>query len=163
VTANLWHACSRHTVDELLARSAPAARAAFDRLVALFERCGPIVVIAQKTRIVFMVRVRFAGCVVRRQHLLASLALPRRVEHPRWHSIEEVAPGWFVHRLEVRDGTELDDPELAALACESYRQMGEQRRLAGRHGRGRGDNRHSEHGRPASPGMDAAEKTGSAP
>jgi hypothetical protein len=119
-------------VDELFARTLPAIRAGFDRLVELVQRCGPVVVIAQKTRIVFMVRVRFGGCVVRRDHLVASIALPRRVDHSRWREIEEVVPGWFVHRFVVRDGRELDDPELAALVCESYRQMGEQRRLAGR-------------------------------
>jgi hypothetical protein len=143
VRANLWHACSRRTVDELFARSAPVLRAAFDRLVELFERCGPMVVIAQKSRIVFMVRVRFAGCVVRRDHLLASMALPAVVPHTRWHSIEEVAPGWFVHRFEVRDGSELDDPGLAELACESFHLMGEQQRLPAERRQAAGARRHN--------------------
>jgi hypothetical protein len=104
-------------------------RTSFDRLVDLYQRCGPIVVIAQKTRIVFMVRVRFGGCIVRRDRLQTSISLPRRVEHPRWTRIEELAPGWIAHHLEIRDPAALDDAELAALICESYRQIGEQRRL----------------------------------
>jgi hypothetical protein len=139
ISANIWHSCSRHTVDELFAKSSPAARAGFDRLVQLYERCGPIVVIAQKTRIVFMVRVRFGGCVVRRDHIVASIALARRVEHPRWRSVEQIVPNWIAHRLVVRDGSELDDPSLAELICESYHQMGEQGRLSGLASSGSGD------------------------
>jgi hypothetical protein len=129
VSANPWHSCSRHSVDEHFVRAAPSVRESFDRLVGLYERCGPLVVIAQKTRIVFMVRVRFGGCVARRDRLLTSVALSRRVEHARWTKVEELAPGWVAHHLEVRDPAELDDPELAALICESYHEVGQQRRL----------------------------------
>jgi len=129
VTANLWHSCSRHTVDEHFARADPRVREAFDRLVQLYEGCGPIVVIAQKTRIAFMVRVRFGGCTVRRDRLLTAISLARRVDHARWTSIEELAPGWIAHHLVVRHADELADPELAALICESYHDIGEQGRL----------------------------------
>ncbi len=132
VSANLWHSCSAHDVDEHFVRAQPAVRAAFDRLVELYERCGPIVVIAQKTRIVFMVRVRFGGCQVRRDRLLTNVALARRVEDPRWTKIEQLAPGWIVHRYEVREPRELDDPRLAGLICESYREIGQQGRLRAR-------------------------------
>lgn len=129
VSPNIWHSCSQHDVDEHFARAGPGVRAGFDRLVELYERCGPIVVIAQKTRIVFMVRVRFGGCQVRRDRILTNVVLTRRVEHPRWTKIEELAPGWIVHRYEVRDPGDLDDPRLADLICESYREIGEQGRL----------------------------------
>lgn len=126
VTANIWHSCSRHDVDELFAHSTPMVRAAFDHMVELYERCGPIVVIAQKTRIVFMVRVRFGGCQVRRDRLIAGIALTRRVDHPRWLRIEQYNDRWFAHRLEVRHPEDLDDPELQELICEGYRELGEQ-------------------------------------
>jgi hypothetical protein len=129
VSANLWHSCSRHDVDEHFARARPEVRAAFDRLVQLYERCGPLVVIAQKTRIVFMVRVRFGGCQVRRDRLLTNVALTRWVDDPRWTKVEELAPSWIVHRYEVRGPDDLDDPRLAELICESYRDLGEQGRL----------------------------------
>jgi hypothetical protein len=129
VTRNLWHSCSRHDLDELFARAEPFVRDLFDRWVALVERCGPIVVIAQKTRIVFMVRTRFAGAQVRRDRLIANIALPRRVEHPRWTRIEAYGPRWIAHRFDIRRHEDLDDPELAALACESRRELGEQASL----------------------------------
>jgi hypothetical protein len=134
VSANMWHSCSHHSVDEHFARAEPQVRAAFDRLVELYERCGPIVVIAQKTRIVFMVRARFGGCQVRRDRLVTNVSLPRRVAHPRFKRIEQLGR-WHLHHFEVRSPAELDDSELQALICESYHQMGEQGRL-GRAGPG---------------------------
>lgn len=129
VSANVWHSCSHHEVDEHFVRSAPQVRAAFDKLVELFERCGPIVVIAQKTRIVFMVRARFGGCHVKRDRISTNVSLPRRLEHPRWTKIEQLGR-WYLHHYDVRSPADLDDPELQALICESYHQMGAQGRLA---------------------------------
>jgi Domain of unknown function (DUF5655) len=132
VTANTWHSCTSYTLDEAFAHSTPDARAAFDRFVELIERCGPVAVIAQKTRIVVMARVRFAGGQVRRDHVLANVALTRRVDHPRWSKIEEIVPGWFAHRFVIRRPADLDDPELQALLCEGYRDHGEQGKLGRR-------------------------------
>ena len=78
-----------------------------------------------------MVRVRFGGCRVLRDRLIASVSLARRDEDARWLSIDEVAPGWFAHRLAIRAPDELDDPRLAELVCESYRDFGLQGRLHG--------------------------------
>jgi hypothetical protein len=126
VSPNMSHSCFRGNLDTLFARSEPQVRQAFARFVALIERCGPIVVIPQKSRITIMVRVRFAGCEVRRDRLIAGIALSRRVEHARWLRIEDYGPRWQVHRFELRRPEDLDDPELVALFCESYRDLGEQ-------------------------------------
>jgi hypothetical protein len=132
VSANLWHSCSRYTLDEAFARARPNVRACFDRFVELVERCGPVVVIAQKTRIALMVQVRFAGATVLRDRLRISFALGRRVEHPRLVKVETYGPRWIGHRLEVREPAELDDPAIAAWLCESYRDLGERASLRGR-------------------------------
>jgi hypothetical protein len=129
VTANIWHSCTRFTLDDAFRRSTPDARVAFDRFVQLMERCGPVTAIAQKTRIVIMARVRFAGGQVRRDHVLANIALTRRVDHPRWVKVEEIVPGWFAHRFVIRRPEDLEDPELQALMCESYRDHGAQGKL----------------------------------
>ena len=89
-------------------------------------------VIAQKTRIVFMVKVRYAGCTVRRDRIVANIALGQRVEGPPWSSVEEVVPGWFVHRLDARTPADLEHPSLPALICESRHLFGERGRLAPR-------------------------------
>ena len=74
--------CVTVPLDDLFARSTPAARAAFDACVALIDRCGPVEVIGQKTRIVIMARVRFAGATVLRDRVRLNIALTRRIEAP---------------------------------------------------------------------------------
>jgi hypothetical protein len=49
---------------------------------AVARGCGPVTIYAQKTRIVFQARVRFAGAVVRASYLDASVWLRRRTDHP---------------------------------------------------------------------------------
>ena len=129
VNPNIWHSCSTHSVDEHFVRAEPQVRAAFDRLVELYQRCGPIVVISQKTRIVFAVRTHIGACYVKRDRISTNVSMPRRLERRRWTRIEQLGP-WFLHHFDVRDPADLDDPELHALICESYHQMGEQGRLA---------------------------------
>jgi hypothetical protein len=135
VSRNLAHSCSRYTLDEAFARAQPKVRACFDRFVELMERCGPVEVIAQKTRITIMVQVRFAGANVLRDRLRIGFALGRRVDHPRLVKVEDYGPRWKVHRLDIRDPAELDDPAIAAWLCESYRDLGERGSLRGRSAR----------------------------
>jgi hypothetical protein len=127
----MWHSCSRYTLDEAFARSTPDARAAFERFVSLVEHCGPVTVIAQKTRIVVMARVRFAGATVLRDRVRLNFALTRRVKAPWITRIESYGPRWNAHRFEVCGPEDVDAiPELPALLCESYRDLGEQGSLA---------------------------------
>jgi hypothetical protein len=78
ITANRSHSCSSYTLEQAFARLTPAARRAFERFVELVERCGPVTVIPQKTRIVLHVRVRFAGAVVLSDRVRLNFALGRK-------------------------------------------------------------------------------------
>jgi len=130
VTANIWHSCSRHTLDEAFARSTAGARAAFERFVELVARCGPIEVIPQKTRIVIMGRVRFAGAVVLRDRVRRNIALTRRIDAPWVERIESYGPRWNAHRFIARSPADVDAiPELPALVCEGYLDLDMQQSL----------------------------------
>lgn len=130
VTANLWHSCVRLSVDEALARTTPAAREAFAAYVALIERCGPVVVIPQKTRIVVMSKTRFAGVsAIRKDSIRLTFAIGRRVDLPWIADHEAYNPRWIAHRFDVRSPADLDHPELPALLCESYRDNGNRESL----------------------------------
>lgn len=130
VTANIWHSCTRIALDEAFARSTVGARAAFDRFVALVERCGPVTVIAQKTRIVITARVRFAGAKVLRDRVRLNIALTRRVEAPWVTGIESYGPRWNAHRFEARSPADIDAIEdLPGLLCEGYHDLGLQESL----------------------------------
>jgi hypothetical protein len=129
VTANIWHSCTKRTLDEAFARSTPDARAAFDRFVEL-QRCGPVEVIAQKTRIVINARVRFAGAVVLRDRVRLNFALTRRLDLPSVIEIESYTPRWHAHRFEARSAADIDAiAELPDLLCEGYHDLGQQESL----------------------------------
>jgi hypothetical protein len=131
VTANIWHSCTTIELDDLFTKSAPAVREAFDRFVELVGRCGPITVIAQKTRIVIMGRVRFAGAVVRRDRLIANFALTRRIEDPRLR-VQVYGDRWIAHRFDVGSPADLEIPGLEGWLCEGYRDLGMQGSLGRR-------------------------------
>jgi hypothetical protein len=127
VTTNLWHSCTRITLDEAFARSTPEARAAFERFADLVAACGPIEVIAQRSRIVIMGRVRFAGATVLRDRVRLNIALTRQLEAPWVERIESYGPRWNAHRFVVRSPRDVDAiAELPALVCEGYRDLGMQ-------------------------------------
>jgi hypothetical protein len=74
-----------------------------------------------------MDRVRFAGATVLRDRVRLNFALSRRIDAPWVTRVESYGPRWIAHRFEVRGPEELDRlAGLAALLCESYRDLGQQ-------------------------------------
>jgi hypothetical protein len=122
------HSCVTVPLDELFARSTSAARATFDAYVAMIERCGPIEVIGQKTRIVIMARVRFAGATVLRDSVRLNIALTRQIQAPWVEKVETYLGGrWNAHRFRVWSPDGLAAiPGLPELVCEGYRDLGMQ-------------------------------------
>lgn len=119
VTRNVWHSCRRHEIEEHFWNKKPAVRDLFDAFRAEVEACGPVTVYAQKTRIVFQVRTRFAGCQARKSWLVCSLRLKRRVPSKRFFRIEEYTPRDYGHHFRLRSIDQLDD-ELRQLVREAY-------------------------------------------
>ncbi|MGH9855407.1 MAG: DUF5655 domain-containing protein [Blastocatellia bacterium] len=119
VTRNMWHSCSNYPLDYHFAGKDPALRELFDKYVEFVERCGPITVYAQKTRIVFQTRARFTGAVARKRWLECAVWLKRRVESLRFHRIESILDRDFVHYFHLTAESQLDD-ELAAFVREAY-------------------------------------------
>jgi hypothetical protein len=86
---------------------------------AVARRCGPATIYAQKTRIVFQTRVRFAAVMVRAGYLDTHLWLRRRADHPLLLRTEDFGRlGCAVHfRLERPE--DIDDA-LSSLMREAY-------------------------------------------
>lgn len=60
----------------------------------MVEECGPVTVYAQESRIVFMVRVRFASVIVRARSIRIGFWLPCRIKDSSFR--EEIhGPGAF--------------------------------------------------------------------
>src|SRR5687767_7744543 len=89
---------------------------------------------AGKTRIAFQVRMSFAQVTPRRRWLDGHVVLARRLEHPRFRSIQTFSPRNHLHTFRVNDLSEVDD-ELRGWLAEAYA-VGAQRHLpSGRAGR----------------------------
>jgi hypothetical protein len=79
-----------------------------------------VTIYAQKSRIVFQARVRFAGAVVRAGYLDAGLWLRRRVHHPLLRRTESFGPlGYGLHFRLTRPAD--IDGALRGLMREAYR------------------------------------------
>ncbi len=119
VTRNLWHSCGNYDLEAHFTGKDPVVRQIFDQLVERVQACGPVTMYAQKTRIVFMLRVRFAGVVTRKHFLFFSLWLKRPIEHPRLVLTETFGPGSYGHRFKLTSPAEID-AQLEQLICEAY-------------------------------------------
>lgn len=115
----MWHSCSNYPLEHHFAKATPAVRATFDRFLAVIEAHGPVEVIPQKTRIAIQAQVRFAGCVVRRRWLLASLWMTRPVQHPRLRRTEQFGPGSYGHQFRLDAPEDIDDA-IAAFVAEAF-------------------------------------------
>ena len=121
VTKNMWHSCGSWSLEHHFVDSPPVIRAIFDRFQELVEACGPVTMIPQGTRIAFMVRVRFGGCVVRKKWVNISLWMMQRLEDdPRLAEVADFNRGTFGHRFRISDPEQLDD-EFAGWVREAYR------------------------------------------
>jgi hypothetical protein len=116
---NLWHSCGNYRLADHFKNRSRMVRQLFNQWRALARACGPVTVYAQKTRIVFQARVRFAGAVVHNDWLDATLWLKRRVAHRCLSRVESFGPlGYGIH-LRLTTLTDVDT-DLELLMREAY-------------------------------------------
>jgi hypothetical protein len=131
VNRNNWHSCGEATLGDWKARMGPRAARLYERFVQLITACGEFHVAPAKTRIAFLGRVRFAGITsLSEQAMTCSFSLPYPVDSHRFAKVEEVVPGWWVHRMRITEPDQLD-AQVQTWVRESYRLMGMQERLSG--------------------------------
>lgn len=129
VTKNLWHSCGIATLRQWKARMGPQARALYNRFEKMIAGCGAYHVAPAKTRIAFLARVRFANIYsLSEKGMTCTFAMPSPLRSSRFAKVEEVVPGWWVHRLRITSLAQLDN-EMQSWLKDSYRLMGMQERL----------------------------------
>lgn len=133
VTRNLWHSCGRFPLEALFSGSAPEVLAAARKYVALLESLGDVQVLPQKTRLVAVARVRFAGLYPRKDHFMAAFSLHRWLADPRIVKTVDYGPRWRGHYVRIQSAADLDD-QLRAWLQESHDVVGMQSDLTERRG-----------------------------
>ena len=131
VSRNLWHSCGTFSLEDLFAKAKPEALQLARKYVALLYSLGDVQVIPQKTRLVCVARVRFAGLEPRKDGFLANFALQRWVDSPRIVKTADYGPRWRAHYVLVQAENDLDN-ELKAWLEESHDIVGMQSDLRGR-------------------------------
>ena len=126
VTRNLWHSCVRTSLEELFARAEPRVLEAARAYVEVLGTLGDVQVLAQKTRLVCVARVRFAGLQPGTRSFLAAFALRRWLDSPRIVRRADYGPRWRGHFVRIASADEVDD-ELGAWLQESHNTVGLQR------------------------------------
>lgn len=119
VNRNQWHSCERYELPDVFAGKSPRVRKLFDRFRAMVERCGPAKQLVYRDKIGYMVRVRFAGAVPKKNWLIVGFWLSRRIESPRFFKVETISPNVHAHALRITDTDQLDR-EVAGWIKEAY-------------------------------------------
>jgi hypothetical protein len=125
---NQTHACGHYTVEEHLKGKSPRVVSLYKRFAELVEKCGGVILAPSKSRIGFQVRMIFAAVSLNQNSLSCQVVLSRRLENPRFISIQSLSPRNHVHRFRIQSIEELDR-EVIAWLKEAYR-VGEQRHLS---------------------------------
>jgi hypothetical protein len=128
VSRNLWHSCGQSSLEALFADSTPDTLALARRYVAMLHSLGDVQVIPQKTRLVCVARVRFAGLTPRGHGFLAGFALHRWLDSTRIVKRVDYGPRWRGHFVRIRSETDLDD-QLREWLQESHDVVGLQKGL----------------------------------
>ncbi len=123
VSRNLWHSCGRFTLEDLFTKAAAEVLDLARRYVDVLYSLGDVQVIPQKTRLVCVARVRFAGLYPRKNGFRAGFALRRWIRSPRIVKTADYGPKWRGHFVDIRSASDLDD-ELLAWLKESHDTVG---------------------------------------
>ncbi|MGH9814410.1 MAG: DUF5655 domain-containing protein, partial [Candidatus Acidiferrales bacterium] len=128
VSRNLPHSCVRVPLESHFTGKDPIVRKTFNALLAALRKNGPVRVVSSKTRITFMVRMRFSGAHPKRQRLDGGFALLRPARHPAIRRAYRF-PGTqlYAHEFRLTHPDQID-AGLRALLAESY-QVGQQKHL----------------------------------
>jgi hypothetical protein len=120
VTRNMSHSCGHHTVEQFMEGKGPQAWAFWQRLQEMVGQCGPYTVVANKTRLAFMVRARFAGMsAVSEGGISFAFWLKEQIDSPRFRKVAHYGGRDWVYYLRVTSLDELDE-EVQAWLCRSY-------------------------------------------
>jgi len=123
ISKNLWHSCGTFTIEDLFTGARPGVVELARAFVGLLQSLGDVQVLSQKTRLVCVARVRFAGLYPRKTGFRAAFALRRWLRHPRIVKTADYGPRWRGHFVDIRSERDLDD-ELRAWLQESHDTVG---------------------------------------
>jgi hypothetical protein len=124
---NQSHTCGPLNRIDHFRGKPPQIRELYDAFVKIVERCGPVTILSEKTRIAFQVRMSFAALMPRQRWVDGHLVLADRHESPHFRRIETFSPRNHLHAFRLEHVSQLD-PEFQEFVTMAYA-VGQQRHL----------------------------------
>jgi hypothetical protein len=117
---NQSHFCSNVSLESHFEGKPPETRRLYRAFLEAVRLYGPVLILPEKTRIAFQVRMSFAALMTRQGYLRGHLVLAQRRESPCFYKIETISPRNHVHAFELRDTAQLQG-DLGDYIGEAYR------------------------------------------
>ena len=124
---NQSHFCGKHDLEHHFQGKNDEVREIYEAFLKAIQRCGPVTVLPEKTRIAFQVRMSFAQLTTRSKWVDGHVVLARRFEQPRFRKVETFSPRNHVHYFRLTSVAEVDE-EVESWLAEAYA-VGEQKHL----------------------------------
>ncbi len=114
------HTCGRYDLAHHFLGKPPEIRALFDAFTEMLRESGPVIVLPEKSRIAFQVRMSFAQVTPRQGWLDGHFVLARRAEHKLFPKVETFSPRNHLHTIRLTARADLT-PSFRRFAAEAYR------------------------------------------
>lgn len=110
VQKNLSHSCGNYSVEQFLKGKSDRGKQLFWWFVKEYEKIGPIILHPVKTRVAFMVQVRFSGINrVGADFIDGTFWLKEKIDSNKFFKIEQITDTDFIHRFRIHDESFIDD------------------------------------------------------
>jgi hypothetical protein len=127
------HACGRHDLAHHFHGKPKSIRTLFNEVRRAVSACGRVIVLPEKTRIAFQVRMSFAQVTPKHGWLDGHVVLARRLPHRRFRRIDTISPRNHVHHFRLVTVEDVDD-DFRSWVREAYA-VGAQEHLGRRQAR----------------------------
>lgn len=115
----MWHSCGNFSFEDLFSKSESYVIELYRKFESLVKACGPVTVIPQKTRIVFMDLVRFTACMPRKNHLVCHFWFTSPKDNARFHKVDHLGKKAYVHYIRIENMDDFDE-EFIQWIQEAY-------------------------------------------
>ncbi len=113
VQKNLWHSCGDYSVESFLKGKSDRGKELFWWFVSEYQKIGPIKLHAVKTRVAFMVEVRFSGVgKIGSDFIEGTFWLKEKIDSDKFFKIEHLSGNDYIHRFRIYDESFIDDEFL---------------------------------------------------
>jgi hypothetical protein len=107
---NLWHSCTVYTEEEFLQGKSERAIQLYKFFLSEYKKIGPITLHVIKSRIAFMVLVRFSGInKLSKDYIEGAFWLKKKIDSDKFYKIEFIPKDNFIHRFRIHNETDIDD------------------------------------------------------